>query len=73
MENRTELFLKQKLITVVSIKKKKKPAVTQTNLSSSTRGPPDKHPANLLNPKRTWLSSLAIARKTQLFEMLYGD
>ena len=75
LENMTELFLRQKLITVVSIKKKKKkkPAVTKTNLSSSTRDPQDKHPANLLNPKRTWLSSFAIARKTQLFEMLYGD
>lgn len=42
-------------------------------MSSPKSEPQDKHPANLLNPKRSWLSSLAMARKTQLFEMLYGD
>lgn len=42
-------------------------------VSTPKREPQDKHPENLLNPKRSPLSSLAIARKTQLFEMLYGD
>lgn len=35
--------------------------------------PQDKYPVNLLNSKRSELSSFAIARETQLFEMLYGD
>lgn len=42
-------------------------------VSTPKREPLDKHPENLLNPKRSRLSSLVIARKTQLFEMLYGD
>lgn len=45
----------------------------RSTVSSPKTEPQDKHPANLLNPKRRWLSSLAIARKIQLFEMLSGD